>query len=78
MEPSRATWVPGGPELWVAGVSKATLRRAAKTGVWHPVALSVEELRELGRGFEGRIVLRIRSEEHRTLWAEPLVPLRPF
>src|SRR3954469_22028679 len=49
------------PELWVAGVSKATLRRAAKTGVWHPVALSVEELRALGRGFEGRIVLRIST-----------------
>ena len=49
------------PELWVAGVSQATLRRAAKTGVWHPVALSVEDLRELGRGFEGRIVLRIST-----------------
>ena len=33
---------PGGPELWVAGVSRATLRRAARTGVWHPVALSPE------------------------------------
>ena len=42
---------PGGPELWVAGVSQATLRRAATTGVWHPVALSPEELRpmEIGR-----------------------------
>ena len=28
-----------GLELWVAGVSRHTLRRAAKTGVWHPVAL---------------------------------------
>jgi alkanesulfonate monooxygenase SsuD/methylene tetrahydromethanopterin reductase-like flavin-dependent oxidoreductase (luciferase family) len=27
---------PGGPELWVAGVSRATLRRARHTGVWHP------------------------------------------
>jgi alkanesulfonate monooxygenase SsuD/methylene tetrahydromethanopterin reductase-like flavin-dependent oxidoreductase (luciferase family) len=50
---------PGGPELWVAGVSQATVRRAAKTGVWHPVALLPEELRRLGDGFEGRIVLRI-------------------
>ena len=33
---------PGGPELWVAGVSRATLRRAAKTGVWHPVALPAD------------------------------------
>lgn len=49
------------PELWVAGVSRATLRRAAKTGVWHPVALSVDELRELGRGFEGRTVLRFST-----------------
>jgi alkanesulfonate monooxygenase SsuD/methylene tetrahydromethanopterin reductase-like flavin-dependent oxidoreductase (luciferase family) len=49
------------PELWVAGVSKATLHRAAKTGVWHPVALSVDELRELGRGFDGRTVLRIST-----------------
>jgi alkanesulfonate monooxygenase SsuD/methylene tetrahydromethanopterin reductase-like flavin-dependent oxidoreductase (luciferase family) len=52
----------GGPELWVAGVSEATVRRAAKTGVWHPVALLPEELRRLGEGFEGRIVLRIGIE----------------
>jgi alkanesulfonate monooxygenase SsuD/methylene tetrahydromethanopterin reductase-like flavin-dependent oxidoreductase (luciferase family) len=50
---------PGGPELWVAGVSRSTLRRAAKTRVWHPVALSPEEIRRLGDGFEGRVVLRI-------------------
>jgi len=49
------------PELWAAGVSRATLRRAAKTGVWHPVALSVDELRELGRDFDGRTVLRIST-----------------
>jgi alkanesulfonate monooxygenase SsuD/methylene tetrahydromethanopterin reductase-like flavin-dependent oxidoreductase (luciferase family) len=54
----------GGPELWVAGVSRATLRRAAKTGVWHPVALPPEklgpmavELRE--RRPDSRVVLRI-------------------
>jgi alkanesulfonate monooxygenase SsuD/methylene tetrahydromethanopterin reductase-like flavin-dependent oxidoreductase (luciferase family) len=52
---------PGGPELWVAGVSSATIRRAAKTGVWHPVALSPDELRELRRGFDGRTVLRISA-----------------
>jgi alkanesulfonate monooxygenase SsuD/methylene tetrahydromethanopterin reductase-like flavin-dependent oxidoreductase (luciferase family) len=52
---------PGGPELWVAGVSRATLRRAAKTGVWHPVALSPDELRSLGEGFDGRTVLRIST-----------------
>jgi alkanesulfonate monooxygenase SsuD/methylene tetrahydromethanopterin reductase-like flavin-dependent oxidoreductase (luciferase family) len=50
---------PGGPELWVAGVSPATLRRAAKTGVWHPVALSPDELRPMAADFDGRIVLRI-------------------
>jgi alkanesulfonate monooxygenase SsuD/methylene tetrahydromethanopterin reductase-like flavin-dependent oxidoreductase (luciferase family) len=53
---------PGGPELWVAGVSPQTVRRAAKTGVWHPVALPPEELRRLTEGFAGRIVLRIGVE----------------
>ena len=52
---------PGGPELWVAGVSRGTIRRAAKTGVWHPVALPPQELRMLGEGFEGRTVLRIST-----------------
>ena len=55
---------PGGPELWVAGVSRATLRRAAKTGVWHPVALPVDELRPMAaelreRRPDARVVLRI-------------------
>jgi alkanesulfonate monooxygenase SsuD/methylene tetrahydromethanopterin reductase-like flavin-dependent oxidoreductase (luciferase family) len=53
---------PGGPELWVAGVSRATVRRAAKTGVWHPVALPADELRELRANFRGRTVLRIGVE----------------
>jgi alkanesulfonate monooxygenase SsuD/methylene tetrahydromethanopterin reductase-like flavin-dependent oxidoreductase (luciferase family) len=55
---------PGGPELWVAGVSRATLRRATRTGVWHPVALPPDDLRPLaaelrGRRPDSRIVLRI-------------------
>lgn len=55
---------PGGPELWVAGVSRATLRRAAKTGVWHPVALPPDELRPLAAELreyrpDARVVLRI-------------------
>ena len=55
---------PGGPELWVAGVSRATLRRAAKAGVWHPVALPPDELRAMAGEFrekrpDGRVVLRI-------------------
>jgi alkanesulfonate monooxygenase SsuD/methylene tetrahydromethanopterin reductase-like flavin-dependent oxidoreductase (luciferase family) len=55
---------PRGPELWVAGVSRATLRRAAITGVWHPVALPPDELRNMAARFRerrpgGRIVLRI-------------------
>jgi alkanesulfonate monooxygenase SsuD/methylene tetrahydromethanopterin reductase-like flavin-dependent oxidoreductase (luciferase family) len=55
---------PGGPELWVAGVSRATLRRAARTGIWHPVALPPDELRPLAaelrrRRPDSRIVLRI-------------------
>jgi alkanesulfonate monooxygenase SsuD/methylene tetrahydromethanopterin reductase-like flavin-dependent oxidoreductase (luciferase family) len=63
---------PGGPELWVAGVSHATLRRAARTGVWHPVALPPDELRQLAaelrtRRPDSRIVLRIGV----SLGAEP-------
>jgi alkanesulfonate monooxygenase SsuD/methylene tetrahydromethanopterin reductase-like flavin-dependent oxidoreductase (luciferase family) len=55
---------PGGPELWVAGVSRATLRRAALTGVWHPVALRPDELRTMAaelraRRADSRVVLRI-------------------
>jgi alkanesulfonate monooxygenase SsuD/methylene tetrahydromethanopterin reductase-like flavin-dependent oxidoreductase (luciferase family) len=54
----------GGPELWVAGVSRATVRRAARTGVWHPVALSPDELRPLAtelreRRPDSRVILRI-------------------
>jgi alkanesulfonate monooxygenase SsuD/methylene tetrahydromethanopterin reductase-like flavin-dependent oxidoreductase (luciferase family) len=53
-----------GLELWVAGVSRHTLRRAARTGVWHPVALPVRELRPMAARFrdlvpEGRVVLRL-------------------
>ena len=55
---------PGGPELWVAGVSRATLRRAAVTGIWHPVALAPPELRALAgelreQRSDSRVVLRI-------------------
>jgi alkanesulfonate monooxygenase SsuD/methylene tetrahydromethanopterin reductase-like flavin-dependent oxidoreductase (luciferase family) len=55
---------PGGPELWVAGVSRATLRRAALTGVWHPVALAPDELGSMAaelreRRPDSRVVLRI-------------------
>jgi alkanesulfonate monooxygenase SsuD/methylene tetrahydromethanopterin reductase-like flavin-dependent oxidoreductase (luciferase family) len=55
---------PGGPELWVAGVSRATLRRAALTGVWHPVALLTDELRTMAaelreRRADSRVMLRI-------------------
>jgi alkanesulfonate monooxygenase SsuD/methylene tetrahydromethanopterin reductase-like flavin-dependent oxidoreductase (luciferase family) len=55
---------PGGPELWVAGVSRATLRRAAITGVWHPVALRPDELRPLAAELreqraDSRVILRI-------------------
>jgi alkanesulfonate monooxygenase SsuD/methylene tetrahydromethanopterin reductase-like flavin-dependent oxidoreductase (luciferase family) len=55
---------PGGPELWVAGVSRATLRRAARTGVWHPVALPPDELAPMAaelraRRPDSRVVLRL-------------------
>jgi alkanesulfonate monooxygenase SsuD/methylene tetrahydromethanopterin reductase-like flavin-dependent oxidoreductase (luciferase family) len=53
-----------GLELWVAGVSRHTLRRAARTGVWHPVAMPLRELRSMAAAFraevpEGRVVLRL-------------------
>jgi alkanesulfonate monooxygenase SsuD/methylene tetrahydromethanopterin reductase-like flavin-dependent oxidoreductase (luciferase family) len=62
MAPSLAR--PGGPELWVAGVSRATLRRAETTGVWHPVALPPDELRVMAaelreRRSDSRVILRI-------------------
>jgi alkanesulfonate monooxygenase SsuD/methylene tetrahydromethanopterin reductase-like flavin-dependent oxidoreductase (luciferase family) len=55
---------PDGPELWIAGVSRATLRRAAVTGVWHPVALPPDELRTMAaelreRRADSRVILRI-------------------
>jgi alkanesulfonate monooxygenase SsuD/methylene tetrahydromethanopterin reductase-like flavin-dependent oxidoreductase (luciferase family) len=55
---------PGGPELWAAGVSRATLRRAEMTGVWHPVALPPDELGRMAaelreRRTDSRVVLRI-------------------
>jgi alkanesulfonate monooxygenase SsuD/methylene tetrahydromethanopterin reductase-like flavin-dependent oxidoreductase (luciferase family) len=55
---------PGGPELWVAGVSAATLRRAARTGVWHPVALPPDDLGWMASEFRrlrpgGRVVMRL-------------------
>lgn len=55
---------PGGPELWVAGVSRATLRRAARTGVWHPVALPPDELGRMASELRrlrpgGRVILRL-------------------
>jgi alkanesulfonate monooxygenase SsuD/methylene tetrahydromethanopterin reductase-like flavin-dependent oxidoreductase (luciferase family) len=55
---------PGGPELWVAGVARATLRRAATIGVWHPVALPLDELRTMSaelreRRADSRVILRI-------------------
>ena len=42
-------------------MSRATVRRAARTGVWHPVALAPEELRTLAKGFDGRTILRISA-----------------
>jgi len=68
--PLSDAWLAPGPtrteglELWVAGTSRHTLRRAAKTGVWHPVALPVRELRSMAATFraevpEGRVVLRL-------------------
>jgi alkanesulfonate monooxygenase SsuD/methylene tetrahydromethanopterin reductase-like flavin-dependent oxidoreductase (luciferase family) len=67
---------PEGIEIWVAGVSDATLRRAGQTGVWHPVALPLAELSELAMRFrerreDGRVVLRLS-----TLFADRPEPRR--
>ena len=56
----------GGIELWVAGVGDLALRRAARTGVWHPVALPAAKLSELAVRFrerraDGRVVLRLST-----------------
>jgi alkanesulfonate monooxygenase SsuD/methylene tetrahydromethanopterin reductase-like flavin-dependent oxidoreductase (luciferase family) len=56
----------GAIEIWVAGVSAAAVRRAARTGVWHPVALPPAQLSELAGRFreqraDGRIVLRLST-----------------
>ena len=55
-----------GIEIWVAGVSDATLRRAAQTGVWHPVTLPPAQLSELATRFrsrraDGRVMLRVST-----------------
>jgi len=55
---------PGGPPLWIAGVSRATLRRADVTGVWHPVALPPDELRTMAAELrewrpDSQVMLRI-------------------
>jgi alkanesulfonate monooxygenase SsuD/methylene tetrahydromethanopterin reductase-like flavin-dependent oxidoreductase (luciferase family) len=65
---------PSGPELWVAGVSRATIRRAAITGVWHPVALPPDELRTMAselreRRPDGRVYLRVGVYFAREPWA---------
>lgn len=55
---------PGGPEIWIAGVSRATIRRAARSsGVWHPVALSPRDLAAMAAEFrelrpDGSVILR--------------------
>ena len=59
-----ATLRPGGLELWVAGGSQQTLRRAARTGVWHPVALTPDDLGRMASDFRrlcpgGRVVMRL-------------------
>jgi len=44
---------PGGPPLWVAGNSKAALRRAAQRGDgWHPTSLSLERFIKLAQDFQ--------------------------
>ena len=56
----------GGPEIWVAGGGDAALRRAVRSGVWHPVALRPSEVADLAvrlreRRADGRVVLRLST-----------------
>jgi alkanesulfonate monooxygenase SsuD/methylene tetrahydromethanopterin reductase-like flavin-dependent oxidoreductase (luciferase family) len=57
---------PGGLELWGGGASPRALARAARLGVWHPVALRPEQLRPLvadlrARRPDARVVLRLAA-----------------
>jgi len=64
-----ATIAPGfvdgkAPPTWIAGHAGPPLRRAARTGVWHPVGRSISIIGELADRFrryrpDGRIVLRV-------------------
>lgn len=43
----------GGPPLWVAGSSKAAMRRAAQRGdAWHPSSLSLDRFKKLAQEFQ--------------------------
>lgn len=57
------------PEIWIAGNSPRSLRRARELGgVWHPLALNPEEVRRAKQGWpEGRIVPRyeLKLIEHK-------------
>ncbi len=54
----------GGIEFWIAGSGALAVRRAARLGVWHPVALSHEQIRPLAEQLhaqrrDARTILRI-------------------
>lgn len=61
------------PEVWIAGGSSSSLRRARELGdVWHPLSLSPDDVRRTKQDWpEGRIVPRyelelVEGEEHST------------
>jgi alkanesulfonate monooxygenase SsuD/methylene tetrahydromethanopterin reductase-like flavin-dependent oxidoreductase (luciferase family) len=54
----------GGIEFWIAGSGAVAVRRAARLGVWHPVALRPEQIRPLAEQLralraDARVILRI-------------------
>ena len=62
---------PDGREFWAAGISRATVRRAALTGVWHPVARPPNELATMAIKKSGRGVFQ-RLDDVDALFAQRL------
>jgi alkanesulfonate monooxygenase SsuD/methylene tetrahydromethanopterin reductase-like flavin-dependent oxidoreductase (luciferase family) len=54
----------GGPEIWIGGYSNVTLKRAQRTGVWHPSGPALDHLTTMAQRFkelrsDGRVIPRL-------------------